>query len=554
MQPTTPRRPRVRVHWFVQPREMARVRAHRDHAANEIYYSLNSSAVISPSDLLDKCFVTNTITDRDDTNGRTFSCLSALDSVQGIFYVFDWNNHRAQVLQGPAVDPGAWKRRDRGGLISKYRDEDSQDDDDMTADLKTPTKSRKRVRGAPSSSEIEVHGLPASVSRTSPSESSARAPSPAAPTPHSKAALKARVETKRRRISQQVASQNTFTEAIDLGHLPKDARLRAMHVLHVGSRPEALPCREEEYTDILAKVLELLEEGAGGCLYISGVPGTGKTATRMAERGESNPFTYVEVNGLKIPEPSAAYGVLWGAFVVLMDELDQLVTKKQDVVYNFFNWPSLANSKLIVLAVANTMDLPERVMSGKVRSRLGMERVDFRPYSRSQLETIVNSRLVTATDGLEVKPQEVMDTDAVKFAAMKVSAISGDARRVLDICRRAVEVSHARNKAGPVGAKDVGLVITEMQNSPTAAYLRECSFHERIMLAATWKCLKRVGVSVIKWSECTELTLVLDSLTAARALLIEDPRKGVPDGDRKIMLNLEETEMLRVLGEWSIAL
>jgi origin recognition complex subunit 1 len=206
--------------------------------------------------------------------------------------------------------PLSRKRQHRGSLISKDRDQDSQDDDDMSADPKTPTKSRKRARGTSSSSKIEVQGLPASVSRTSPSESSARAPSPlaasvlssdlghddrissggqvravphtpskrgsskstitprrrAAPTPHSKVALKARVETKRRRISQQVASQNTFTEAIDLGHLPKDARLRAMHVLHVGSRPEALPCREEEYTDILGKVLELLEEGAGGCL------------------------------------------------------------------------------------------------------------------------------------------------------------------------------------------------------------------------------------------------------------------------------------------------
>lgn len=57
--------------------------------------------------------------------------------------------------------------------------------------------------------------------------------------------------------------------------------------------------------------------------------------------------------------------------VVLMDELDQLMTTKQDVVYNFFNWPTLVGSKLIVLAVANTMDLPERVMSGRVRSRLG---------------------------------------------------------------------------------------------------------------------------------------------------------------------------------------
>lgn len=54
-----------------------------------------------------------------------------------------------------------------------------------------------------------------------------------------------------------------------------------------------------------------------------------------------------------------------------MDELDQLMTQKQDVVYNFFNWPTLVGSKLVVLAVANTMDLPERVMTGRVRSRLG---------------------------------------------------------------------------------------------------------------------------------------------------------------------------------------
>ena len=60
-----------------------------------------------------------------------------------------------------------------------------------------------------------------------------------------------------------------------------------------------------------------------------------------------------------------------------MDELDQLMTTKQDVVYNFFNWPTLVGSKLVVLAVANTMDLPERVMTGRVRSRLG----EFPPCS-----------------------------------------------------------------------------------------------------------------------------------------------------------------------------
>lgn len=28
---------------------------------------------------------------------------------------------------------------------------------------------------------------------------------------------------------------------------------------------------------------------------------------------EANPFTYVEINGLRIPEPAAAYGLLWEA-------------------------------------------------------------------------------------------------------------------------------------------------------------------------------------------------------------------------------------------------
>jgi Cdc6-like AAA superfamily ATPase len=54
-----------------------------------------------------------------------------------------------------------------------------------------------------------------------------------------------------------------------------------------------------------------------------------------------------------------------------MDELDWLVTKRQTVMYNFFDWPNRANSQFIVIAVANTMDLPERALSNKVSSRLG---------------------------------------------------------------------------------------------------------------------------------------------------------------------------------------
>jgi origin recognition complex subunit 1 len=57
----------------------------------------------------------------------------------------------------------------------------------------------------------------------------------------------------------------------------------------------------------------------------------------------------------------------------------------------------------------------------------GMIRINFQPYTTPQLEQIIHARLGGSTD--------VLSTDAVKFAAMKVSSISGDARRVLDICR-----------------------------------------------------------------------------------------------------------------------
>ena len=39
-------------------------------------------------------------------------------------------------------------------------------------------------------------------------------------------------------------------------------------------------------------------------------------------------------------------------------------------MYNLFDWPSQRHARLVVLAVANTMDLPERIMMKRVASRI----------------------------------------------------------------------------------------------------------------------------------------------------------------------------------------
>lgn len=130
-----------------------------------------------------------------------------------------------------------------------------------------------------------------------------------------------------------------------------------------------------------------------------------------------------------------------------------------------------------------------------------MIRINFQPYTTPQLERIVQARLQSAKDGLESEDsrENVIAPDGIKFAAMKVSSISGDARRVLDICRRAVEQVQPHKRAATTN--DVKEVIKVMQNSPTAAYLRDCSLHERIMLAALIRVIKQQGVDEVRWGD-----------------------------------------------------
>ena len=87
----------------------------------------------------------------------------------------------------------------------------------------------------------------------------------AMPTPHSKAALRAR--RKKAALVVNPPPPEMYEEhSKQLQKLPKDPWLRGMHVLHVAARPNELPCREEEYSRVLRSVLELVEEGSGGCV------------------------------------------------------------------------------------------------------------------------------------------------------------------------------------------------------------------------------------------------------------------------------------------------
>ncbi|XP_029639038.1 origin recognition complex subunit 1-like [Octopus sinensis] len=361
--------------------------------------------------------------------------------------------------------------------------------------------------------------------------------------------------------------------------------------LHVSAVPESLPCREKEFADIYSFVESKILDGTGGCMYISGVPGTGKTATvqevirnlrEAAEAGDIGMFRYIELNGMKLTEPHQAYvqllkqltgqktsaehavDILHKRFnnlaprretnILLVDELDLLWTRKQDVMYNIFDWPSKPQARLVVLAVANTMDLPERIMMRRVSSRLGLTRMTFQPYTFKQLQQIVLSRL----QGLKA-----FDEDAIQLAARKVAAVSGDARRALDICRRATEIAGRKNSDSTgqklVGMSHVNQSLQEMYSSSQVSAIRNASEQEQLFLRAIIAEFQRCGLEEAQFSKLytqhislcrleglppptfSELFSICSRLSSMKILLSEH---GQMDLQMKVRLNISQDDVL----------
>ncbi|KAA0150953.1 hypothetical protein FNF29_04843 [Cafeteria roenbergensis] len=263
--------------------------------------------------------------------------------------------------------------------------------------------------------------------------------------------------------------------------------------VELSSVPDRLPCREAERASVRAFLEGGVRAGtAKSSLYLSGMPGTGKTATvrevlaglrASAAAGELAPFDEVWVNALALSHPHQLYSTVWRALttrnaaparaaqllearfsapsagrravVLVVDELDCLVTRKQTVLYNLLDWPSRRHARLVVVGIANTMDLPERMLP-RVHSRLGLARVVFQPYTRDQIRDIVCDRL----SGLSV-----FRSDAVEMAARKVAALSGDAA--------ARELSATRH----------------------ATALRGCGLWERVLVVALVLHLRAAGAS-----------------------------------------------------------
>ncbi|XP_044264249.1 origin recognition complex subunit 1 [Tribolium madens] len=379
-------------------------------------------------------------------------------------------------------------------------------------------------------------------------------------------------------------------KAVELNNTPLKMARSQLHVSYI---PTDLPCREKEHEDILSFLEGKLLDKCGGCMYISGVPGTGKTATvtsvinhllKAVKTGEIPNFQYVNLNGMKLTEPRQAYveivkqltgkTVTWEQaqntleeiftkkakkmklpIILLVDELDIICTKRQDVVYNILDWPTKSITQLIVITIANTMDLPERLLMNRVTSRLGLTRLTFQAYTHKQLQEIVTKRLFGTNS---------FNPDAVQLVARKVASVSGDARRALDICRRAAEIAEVEGDDTLVTMSHVNEALKAMITQPKVRAIKNCSRLEQYILQAVISEVERTGIEETVFSNvykmlvslcavngfnsvsCTIALRAISKLGACRLLLVD---QKCHDVDERIILNVSPDDVYYALKE-----
>jgi origin recognition complex subunit 1 len=250
----------------------------------------------------------------------------------------------------------------------------------------------------------------------------------------------------------------------------------AIRKLHISVLPERLPCRQTERDKIYSELRNaVVERCMTKPIFISGMPGTGKTATvlatvqelrKEAAKGDIPEFDFVEINCLRLQAPSEAYTVAWRGMtgnvasaksaseklrslfsnaslnahltkersvtICLIDELDFLVTRDEEILFNFFTWPIMTDSLFVVIGISNQMDLPERLTT-RVASRVQMERLRFQPYSHDQIKEILEGRL-------EDLGPKIFEKGSMEFVSRRASTVAGDLRAALKICQRTIEL------------------------------------------------------------------------------------------------------------------
>ncbi len=137
-------------------------------------------------------------------------------------------------------------------------------------------------------------------------------------------------------------------------------------------------------------------------------------------------------------------------YLVVLDEIDHLLTLDLESLYALFEWSLQRSSRLILIGIANALDLTDRFLPRLKARNLKPQLLPFLPYTVAQIASVITTRLKSQNPSAAPSQADIIPfihPAAIQLCSRKVASQSGDLRKAFDICRRAIDLVEAETKA-----------------------------------------------------------------------------------------------------------
>ncbi|KAG1777549.1 P-loop containing nucleoside triphosphate hydrolase protein [Suillus placidus] len=244
--------------------------------------------------------------------------------------------------------------------------------------------------------------------------------------------------------------------------------------------------REDERQRILEFITSSWCDNAHTSLYISGTPGTGKTALvnsvlRSFEESEGTSdlrvvsINCMALNGLdalwdrlyeelcrtraSITKPCKAQGkqavekalsTLNHKCIVVLDELDHIASSSQ-TLSSIFSMSQQHPSTLRIIGIANTHTLTSTLAQLSTREASSALTLHFSAYSSQQLLQVLQARLSPLYDNLEYpeateQAKKFLPASTLSLLSKKIASQTGDVRALFEVLRGAIDLAVTGSK------------------------------------------------------------------------------------------------------------